>query len=82
MKPCPCCSGQLLRHARHSNVYWFCPHCWEEMPDLSSIALKPEGRVRQLERLIRNSRFSPTLDEVKPVKVALSARKQKVSLIG
>nr|WP_315874385.1 hypothetical protein [Leptodesmis sichuanensis] len=35
MNRCPCCSGVLLRHIRHSTVYWFCPHCWQEMPDLA-----------------------------------------------
>ncbi|MEM6423728.1 MAG: hypothetical protein AAGF66_04480 [Cyanobacteria bacterium P01_H01_bin.119] len=31
---CPCCSETLLRHARHNGVYWFCSHCWQEMPEL------------------------------------------------
>jgi ribosomal protein L37AE/L43A len=31
---CPCCSEPLLRHARHGRIYWFCTHCWQEMPDL------------------------------------------------
>ncbi|NJN86608.1 MAG: hypothetical protein HC881_10225 [Leptolyngbyaceae cyanobacterium SL_7_1] len=34
MNICPCCSASLLRHARHNRVYWFCPHCWQEMPNL------------------------------------------------
>jgi hypothetical protein len=38
MTICPCCSGILLRHARHQGIYWFCPHCWQEMPDLASEA--------------------------------------------
>jgi hypothetical protein len=36
MKPCPCCSTGLLRHARHSGIYWFCPNCRQEMPELSA----------------------------------------------
>lgn len=36
MNSCPCCAGTLLRHVRHNSVYWFCPHCWQEMPDLES----------------------------------------------
>lgn len=32
MTDCPCCSNQMLRHARHHEVYWFCRHCWQEMP--------------------------------------------------
>ncbi|MEO1145260.1 MAG: hypothetical protein AAFY26_06650 [Cyanobacteria bacterium J06638_22] len=35
MNSCPCCSEPLLRHVRHSNVYWFCPHCHQEMPNFS-----------------------------------------------
>jgi hypothetical protein len=36
MNTCPCCSEQLLRHARHNGVYWFCPRCWQEMPNFSA----------------------------------------------
>ncbi len=34
MITCPCCSAKVLRHARHGSIYWFCPHCWQEVPDL------------------------------------------------
>jgi predicted amidophosphoribosyltransferase len=34
---CPCCSEPLLRHARHGSVYWFCSHCWQEMPNLQQV---------------------------------------------
>lgn len=36
MNTCPCCSAKVLRHARHGSIYWFCPHCWQEVPDLES----------------------------------------------
>jgi Zn-finger nucleic acid-binding protein len=39
MPTCPCCSTKLLRHARHNTIYWYCPHCREEMPDLKSMVL-------------------------------------------
>jgi len=52
MNKCPCCSDQLLRHARHNEVYWFCTHCWQEMPDLASIMLKKQQNRQQLERLL------------------------------
>ncbi|MEG4943889.1 hypothetical protein [Microcoleus sp. F4-D5] len=32
MISCPCCTNQLVRHVRKSQVYWFCRHCWQEMP--------------------------------------------------
>ncbi len=35
MNYCPCCSNQLLQHIRGSEIFWFCRHCWQEMPVLS-----------------------------------------------
>ena len=29
---CPCCPHDLLRHVRARGIYWFCPHCYQEMP--------------------------------------------------
>ncbi|WP_341999008.1 hypothetical protein [Chlorogloeopsis sp. ULAP02] len=37
MSDCPCCNRKLLQHIRSSGVYWFCPDCRQEMPDMSSI---------------------------------------------
>jgi ribosomal protein L37AE/L43A len=31
---CPCCSSSLLRHVRHTGVYWFCQSCRQEVPPL------------------------------------------------
>ncbi|XHX80814.1 MAG: hypothetical protein RBJ76_13030 [Stenomitos frigidus ULC029] len=39
MSLCPCCSEVLLRHARHNGIYWFCTHCWQEMPAVASETL-------------------------------------------
>ncbi|NEP90888.1 MAG: hypothetical protein F6K18_31030 [Okeania sp. SIO2C2] len=39
MHTCPCCSTRLLRHARHNTIYWYCPRCREEMPDLELMLL-------------------------------------------
>lgn len=42
---CPCCGSSLLRHVRHSEVYWFCKTCWQEVPLLTVISLpNVEGR--------------------------------------
>ncbi|MDJ0676135.1 MAG: hypothetical protein QNJ36_12250 [Calothrix sp. MO_167.B42] len=35
MTDCPCCSHTLLQHIRKSGTYWFCRHCWQEMPRFS-----------------------------------------------
>ncbi|MBD0387450.1 MAG: hypothetical protein ICV54_13230 [Nostoc sp. C3-bin3] len=32
MNYCPCCSNLLLEHIRGAESYWFCRHCWQEMP--------------------------------------------------
>ncbi len=32
MNYCPCCSTLLLEHIRGTETYWFCRHCWQEMP--------------------------------------------------
>lgn len=32
---CPCCDNSLLRHIRHGKIYWFCTHCWQEVPLLA-----------------------------------------------
>ncbi len=34
MNNCPCCSHQMLRHSRNSQIYWYCLHCKREMPNL------------------------------------------------
>ncbi|CAD0222320.1 MULTISPECIES: hypothetical protein [Planktothrix] len=39
---CPCCSSTLLRHIRHTGVYWYCSRCHEEMPDLSLNPIEKE----------------------------------------
>lgn len=33
MSHCPCCSYSLLRQIKLGKVYWFCPHCWQAMPN-------------------------------------------------
>ena len=51
MTNCPCCSHQMLRHIRHNQTYWFCRHCWQEMPSLEpqSLSLVPLSFVRPLD---------------------------------
>ncbi len=34
---CPCCASLLLRHVRASGLYWFCPHCYQEMPNFLTV---------------------------------------------
>jgi ribosomal protein L37AE/L43A len=55
MNDCPCCTGNLLRHVRSSGVYWFCPNCRQEMPNLatatvSQLILHGQLRTAQITR--------------------------------
>lgn len=49
--PCPCCSEPLLRHARRGGVYWFCPHCHQEMPNLFSTLTAARQSAKAFDRL-------------------------------
>lgn len=49
MDTCPCCSEPLLRHARHGEIYWYCSHCHQEMPNLSSAIALLELHHQSLE---------------------------------
>ncbi|MBD1852251.1 hypothetical protein [Leptolyngbya sp. FACHB-711] len=48
---CPCCSEPLLRHARRGGVYWFCPHCHQEMPNLALTLTAAHKMQRLVDRL-------------------------------
>ncbi|MBO3462521.1 hypothetical protein G7B40_029570 [Aetokthonos hydrillicola Thurmond2011] len=42
---CPCCGGSLLRHVRHSEFYWLCQNCRQEVPLLTVTRIPTiEGR--------------------------------------
>jgi ribosomal protein L37AE/L43A len=69
MNSCPCCSSQLLRHARQNRVYWFCSHCWQEMPDLSEMVLGNSGRTHKLDSLVKLSGLTPKLKVLNSVGV-------------
>ncbi|MEO6863656.1 MAG: hypothetical protein ABI180_19275 [Microcoleus sp.] len=61
MNSCPCCSSQLLRHARHNRVYWFCSRCWQEMPDLSEMILGKSQRTQKRDGLVKLAALTPKL---------------------
>lgn len=49
MVSCPVCSNQILRHIRHDDVYWFCSHCWQELPHIPSPRQQNRTRYSRLE---------------------------------
>lgn len=56
LNTCPCCSEVLLRHIRHDGVYWFCQHCWQEMPNFSDKNVESYRRLPTLLDLSRAAR--------------------------
>ena len=70
MNSCPCCSSQLLRHARHNRVYWFCSHCWQEMPDLSEMILGNSARSHKRDGLVKVPGLTPKLRMLDSVGIA------------
>ncbi len=49
---CPCCSSLMLHHVSNHRDYWFCRHCWSEMPNISEIKTTlPSKRQPQLVNL-------------------------------
>ncbi len=51
---CPCCNGKMLHHLSHRRSYWFCRHCWQEMPDLRARAEKYRDRTHTFANLSLN----------------------------
>jgi hypothetical protein len=37
MSVCPCCSHILVRQVSGHKIYWFCPVCWQPMPNFSEL---------------------------------------------
>ncbi|MBE8999987.1 MULTISPECIES: hypothetical protein [unclassified Nostoc] len=52
MNYCPCCSSLLLEHIRGADSYWFCRHCWQEMPvyKLNESSLFTEAVIGKIPR--------------------------------
>ncbi|OLP18338.1 hypothetical protein BST81_11120 [Leptolyngbya sp. 'hensonii'] len=38
---CPCCETVLLYHVKGQQGYWFCRHCWQDMPVLCNSLRSP-----------------------------------------
>ncbi|BAY07535.1 hypothetical protein [Calothrix sp. NIES-2098] len=76
MSYCPCCSDVLLKHIRGSEVYWFCRHCWQEMPKLElNSSLFPEAAIEELPKVLQHQKKVNT-------NVFTSKRKSRSGWIG
>ena len=45
---CPCCSRSMLHHISDRKDYWFCRHCWSEMPNLAEVKQSVSPRLIDL----------------------------------
>lgn len=45
MNNCICCRDGLLRHLSHNRLYWFCPTCHQEMPNIDEI--RPNSHIKR-----------------------------------
>ncbi len=52
MVSCPFCSNNLLRHIGHGDIYWFCPHCWQELPNIQGLIERQNENTPELAVLI------------------------------
>ncbi|MBW4565129.1 MAG: hypothetical protein KME32_29340 [Mojavia pulchra JT2-VF2] len=62
MNYCPCCSDVLLQHINGSKIYWFCRHCWQEMPESLSqrVGLLSENVVEELPKILHHQKKAIT----------------------
>ncbi len=59
---CPCCSTPLLHHLGNHREYWFCRHCWQEMPDLGLAKHERQVNFSKIISLSASfSRYQPRL---------------------
>ena len=52
MNSCICCHDRLLRHINHHRVYWFCPACHQEMPNMDIYMLN--SHLKKLKAKMQN----------------------------
>ena len=58
---CPCCSNRLLHHFSNHREYWFCRHCWQEMPNIDIIEYRQDREYTLTMPIKMNSSRQPLL---------------------
>ena len=44
MNECICCRDRLIKHLSHRRTYWFCPTCYQEMPNIDEVKIHLRNR--------------------------------------
>ena len=68
MSQCPCCSNILLKHWKQNKIFWYCPACRQEMPNLDLVAMVSSHQQTNnvvLEHLIARKLFKPKPETMK-----------------
>ena len=47
MNECICCRDRLIRHLNHRRMYWFCPTCHQEMPNIDEIKIPQINKIHK-----------------------------------
>ena len=47
MNQCLCCRDRLIKHLNQTRMYWFCPSCYQEMPNVDVTRTKYPPKVRR-----------------------------------
>jgi hypothetical protein len=74
MNNCFCCSGKLLRHIRGTGIYWFCPGCWQEVPDLQGM-IQASHKVHETKLVLTPNASKPGKGEVSESKRAIEGER-------
>jgi hypothetical protein len=48
MNKCLCCNDRLIKHLDRIKMYWFCPSCHQEMPNLDLIKIHFSKKITKL----------------------------------
>ena len=72
MNYCPCCSNLLLEHIRHTKSYWFCRHCWQEMPvytlnESSSLTEAVTGKISKKSQKEKRINTTVYANQLQPI---------------
>ena len=63
LNTCPFCSYSLLHHFGNHREYWFCRHCWLEMPNI-------ENQDSQYQQQLNVVNLSTSLSKLKKLAMA------------
>lgn len=77
---CPCCSQPLLRHVSCRRTFWFCNHCFQEMPDLEGLRDAQLTRHWLSKTITQRQQLLEELPQREKLNSGLTPKKELVSV--